>query len=67
MKGKEDRDVLTRREVINEWNLDKRYHNRFCCPHCRDLLVLRAKGLLFCENLHCENNHYYGVDGVQIK
>ena len=60
---KNERDVLTRKEIIEVWDLDKRYHDYFCCPECRSILTLRSNGLLFCENTHCDCQEYFTLEG----
>lgn len=53
--------VLTRREVIEAWNKDDRYHDFYVCPDCRDILSLNNDSVLQCKNPNCVNEDQYNV------
>ena len=57
--------TLTRREVIEAWNKDERYHDYFVCPDCRDILKCKdtdVKGIILqCDNEKCDNTHVYNI------
>ena len=48
--------TMTRRQVIEAWNIDDRYHDYYVCPDCRDILTKYADGNLRCSNDKCLNN-----------
>lgn len=60
------RDVLKRSETIDAWNNDKRWHDYFCCPNCRDVLG-KEENYLRCNNGACCNMTYYTMEGVEIE
>lgn len=60
--------ALTRKQIMDAWNKDDKYHDHYVCPHCRDLLYGNtANYVLFCDNGMCENKATYNVEtGVEI-
>jgi hypothetical protein len=56
-------NVLTRREIIEQWKLGKKVLDYPCCPNCRDLLykALEEDGY-FCGNEGCK--YYYSGGDV---
>jgi hypothetical protein len=51
----DNKRVLTRREVIEEWNKSSEYLDSFCCPNCRDILFKdNDTGELECRNILCK-------------
>ena len=62
------RDVLTRQEIINEWNKNGVHQNAlFCCPTCRDILTRDINtGNLYCDNDSCLDGRNYTQLGVLI-
>lgn len=45
--------LLTRRQIIEIWNKDEKYHDLYCCPNCRDILQLYGDDSLRCKNEDC--------------
>ena len=56
--------LLTRREIIKEWNRNEKYHDFFCCPNCRDILT-RHDNTLCCTNHRCMADGVYNLDGTE--
>ena len=57
--------ALTRREIIEAWEKDDRYHDYFVCPDCRDILIFNGD-ILHCANSACKNTDEFDINGIQI-
>jgi hypothetical protein len=47
-----ERKLLTRRQVVELWQKNKKYMNYYVCPNCRDLLQKEYDGYK-CTNEEC--------------
>jgi len=59
-------NVLRRREIIELWEKNAQFLDRFCCPDCRELLLEVGNGDLECRNSTCLNASIYDMNGQEI-
>ncbi len=60
--------VMTRRQVIEAWNHDDRYHDYYSCPDCRNILTKQIDGNLRCANDMCLNSTVFDcITGEEVK
>jgi hypothetical protein len=57
--------LLTRKQIIQSWQQQpEEYLDRFCCPHCRDILTRRGN-FLYCDNIQCTgDDERYTLAGI---
>lgn len=53
--------TMTRREVIEAWNKNEKYHDFYVCPNCRDILTIVDDKYLTCLNSKCNNQNSFDI------
>ena len=57
--------LLTRRQIIDRWEVDDRHHNKYCCPDCRDILSYNAVEGYFCNNSMCRSEFICSEEDIE--